>query len=70
VDLVGEESGGVNFYAFVDDKRPNGLYKWVLSLCALWNGSPKVLVEPYSVCFTFVIPPTTMKPILFKLDLT
>jgi hypothetical protein len=25
VDLVGEESGGVNFCAFEDDKRPNVL---------------------------------------------
>jgi hypothetical protein len=25
VDLVGEESGGVNFYVFEDDKKPNVL---------------------------------------------
>jgi hypothetical protein len=35
VDLAGEESGGINFCAFEDDKRPNGLDEWVLSLCVL-----------------------------------
>jgi hypothetical protein len=69
VDLVGEESERVNFCALEDDKKPNGLDEWVLSLCALWNGSPKVFLEPYSVYFTFIVSLTTMKPIFLKLDL-